>query len=380
MIGKLSGLSFSRFLAVMIKEFIQMRRDRVTFGTMIGVPVMQLLLFGYAINTDPRHLATLVEMRDTSPTSRAILMSMQASEYFELTGTVDSAEEAATALREGRATVVLTIPNGFERDLIRGLQPELLLTADASDPTATAAATSAISRVVDTALSETRAALGTPSLPAPPINVVTHRAFNPEGRSATNIVPGLLAIILAMTLVMMTSVAIVREREKGTMETLLSTPVRPMEVMCGKIIPYVLVGYFQTAIFLITARVLFDVPFTGSPAAFFLGFNLYLVANLALGFLISTVTRIQMQAMQVSFFLLLPTILLSGFMFPFSGMPLWAQTIGNVLPATHFLRLTRKVMLKSATLPDVMPDIAGIVVIMIVVVTVALMRYRQTLD
>ncbi len=380
MIGKLSGLSFSRFLAVMIKEFIQMRRDRVTFGTMIGVPVMQLLLFGYAINTDPRHLATLVEMRDTSPTSRAILMSMQASEYFEFTGTVDSAEEAATALREGRATVVLTIPNGFERDLIRGLQPELLLTADASDPTATAAATSAISRVVDTALSETRAALGTPSLPAPPINVVTHRAFNPEGRSATNIVPGLLAIILAMTLVMMTSVAIVREREKGTMETLLSTPVRPMEVMCGKIIPYVLVGYIQTAIFLITARVLFDVPFTGSPAAFFLGFNLYLVANLALGFLISTVTRIQMQAMQVSFFLLLPTILLSGFMFPFSGMPLWAQTIGNILPATHFLRLTRKVMLKSATLPDVMPDIAGIVVIMIVVVTVALMRYRQTLD
>ena len=380
MIGKLSGLSFSRFLAVMIKEFIQMRRDRVTFGTMIGVPVMQLLLFGYAINTDPRHLATLVEMRDTSPTSRAILMSMQASEYFEFTGTVDSAEEAATALREGRATVVLTIPNGFERDLIRGLQPELLLTADASDPTATAAATSAISRVVDTALSETRAALGTPSLPAPPINVVTHRAFNPEGRSATNIVPGLLAIILAMTLVMMTSVAIVREREKGTMETLLSTPVRPMEVMCGKIIPYVLVGYIQTAIFLITARVLFDVPFTGSPAAFFLGFNLYLVANLALGFLISTVTRIQMQAMQVSFFLLLPTILLSGFMFPFSGMPLWAQTIGNILPATHFLRLTRKVMLKSATLPDVIPDIAGIVVIMIVVVTVALMRYRQTLD
>lgn len=380
MIGKLSGLSFSRFLAVMIKEFIQMRRDRVTFGTMIGVPVMQLLLFGYAINTDPRHLATLVEMRDTSPTSRAILMSMQASEYFEFTGTVDSAEEAATSLREGRATVVLTIPNGFERDLIRGLQPELLLTADASDPTATAAATSAISRVVDTALSETRAALGTPSLPAPPINVVTHRAFNPEGRSATNIVPGLLAIILAMTLVMMTSVAIVREREKGTMETLLSTPVRPMEVMCGKIIPYVLVGYIQTAIFLITARVLFDVPFTGSPAAFFLGFNLYLVANLALGFLISTVTRIQMQAMQVSFFLLLPTILLSGFMFPFSGMPLWAQTIANILPATHFLRLTRKVMLKSATLPDVMPDIAGIVVIMIVVVTVALMRYRQTLD
>ena len=217
-------------------------------------------------------------------------------------------------------------------------------------------------------------------MPAPPINVVTHRAFNPEGRSATNIVPGLLAIILAMTLVMMTSVAIVREREKGTMETLLSTPVRPMEVMCGKIIPYVLVGYIQTAIFLITARVLFDVPFTGSPAAFFLGFNLYLVANLALGFLISTVTRIQMQAMQVSFFLLLPTILLSGFMFPFSGMPLWAQTIGNILPATHFLRLTRKVMLKSATLPDVIPDIAGIVVIMIVVVTVALMRYRQTLD
>ena len=178
----MSGFSLHRFAAVLFKEFIQMRRDRVTFGTMIGVPVMQLLLFGYAINTDPRHLATLVEMRDTSPTSRAILMSMQASEYFEFTGTVDSAEEAATALREGRATVVLTIPNGFERDLIRGLQPELLLTADASDPTATAAATSAISRVVDTALSETRAALGTPSLPAPPINVVTHRAFNPEGR------------------------------------------------------------------------------------------------------------------------------------------------------------------------------------------------------
>ncbi|MDP2740642.1 MAG: ABC transporter permease [Pseudorhodobacter sp.] len=376
-------MSFSpgRFLAVLIKEFVQMRRDRITFAMMIGVPIMQLLLFGYAINTDPRHMPTLVDMADSGPMGRAVVMGMQSSEYFDVQGIVTSPAEGERALREGSANFVLVIPPDFERDVVRGLAPELLLSVDASDPSAAAAAVGAMSGIASTAIAQTLSgplayAAGAPA----PFSVTVHRQYNAEGKTSTNIVPGLLAIILSMTMVMITAVAIVRESEKGTMEALIATPVRPAEVMLGKIIPYVLVGYVQTLVFLIAARVLFDVPFTGSRLAFFLGFNLYIIVNLALGFLISTVARSQMQAMQISFFTLLPTILLSGFMFPFAGMPGWAQTIGTAIPATHFLRLTRKVMLKGATIPDIAPDLLAIAAIMLVIVAVALRRYRQTLD
>ena len=375
------SLSFARFGAVLVKEFIQMRRDRVTFAMMIGVPLMQLLLFGFAINADPHHLPTLVEMADEGPVSRAIVSAMRTSGYFDFIGVVTGPAAGDRALRDGTANFVVVIPPGFERDVVRGLAPDILLSADASDPSASGAAVAALGGIVQGAVSE---ALAGPVKPAAagvsPVGIIVHRQFNPEGRTATNIVPGLLAIIMSMTMVMITAVAIVRESERGTMEALLATPVRPIEVMLGKITPYILVGYVQTAVFLLAGKLIFDVPFLGDGWTFFAGFNLYIVANLALGFLISTLARSQMQAMQLSFFTLLPSILLSGFMFPFAGMPGWAQAIGQAIPATHFLRLTRKVMLKGAALPDVVPDMAGIVVIMAVIVTAALLRYRRTLD
>ncbi len=379
------GFSLSRFLAVLVKEFIQMRRDRVTFAMMIGVPIMQLMIFGYAINADPRHLPTYVEVQEQSPMARAIVHAMRASSYFDFKGEVRGPEAGDRLLRDGRASFVLVIPQNFQRDLLRGQSPQLLLAADASDPAAAGGATNAIARIAEQAVASVlRGPLSStaPQLTAKPaaFEVVVHRQFNPEGLTALNVVPGLLGVILSMTMVLITSVAIVREAERGTMEALIATPVRPAEVMLGKIIPYVLVGYVQTGVFLIASRALFQVPFLGSPLAFFLGFNLYIVVNLALGFLISTFAKSQMQAMQVSFFLLLPTILLSGFMFPFAAMPAWAQTIGTAIPATHFLRLVRKVMLKGAGLGDISGDLAAICVIMLVIVVVALRRYRQTLD
>ncbi|MGB8622777.1 MAG: ABC transporter permease [Paracoccaceae bacterium] len=375
------AFSLARFLAVLFKEFVQMRRDRVTFAMMVGLPVVQLLLFGYAINSDPKHLPTLVEMADSGPVTRSILTGMESSAYFDFTGVVTSREEGDRALRDGTANFVVVIPTGFERDVVRGLRPEILVAVDASDPTAANGAVAALSGITQTAIAQVLTgplefAAGAP----PPFSVVVHRQFNPEGRTSTNIVPGLLGIILSLTMMMITAVAIVREFEKGTMEALIATPVRPAEVMLGKIMPYVLVGYVETVIFLAAAHLLFAVPFIGSPLAFFVGFNLFIVTNLALGFLISTVARSQMQAMQVSFFMLMPTILLSGFVFPFAGMPGWAQVIGNAIPATHFLRLTRKVMLKGATLADIGADLAAIMVIMVVVMALALLRYRQTLD
>lgn len=375
------GFSFARFIAVLSKEFVQMRRDKVTFAMMIGVPIMQLLIFGYAINSDPRHLPTLVEMADEGPVTRAILMGMETSTYFDFEGIVTSAEEGDAALRDGSANFVVVIPPGFERDILRGLSPQILLSADASDPAAVGGAAAAISGIVDTAMAQTLIGpLGFVAARPQPFGVVVHRQYNPEGNTSINIVPGLLGVILSLTMVMITAVAIVRESEKGTMETLIATPVRPLEVMLGKIMPYVVVGYVQTLVFLVAAQVLFSVPFTGSPLAFFLGFNLYIIVNLALGFLISTVARSQMQAMQLSFFTLLPTILLSGFMFPFAAMPGWAQNIGNAIPATHFLRIVRKVMLKGADVVDIAGDMASIAAIMAVIVVVALKRYRQTLD
>ena len=375
------SLSFARFRAVLVKEFIQMRRDRVTFAMMIGVPLMQLLLFGFAINSDPHHLPTLVEMADEGPVGRAILSGMRTSSYFDFQGVVTGPGDGDRALRDGTANFVVVIPPGFERDVVRGLAPDILLSADASDPSAAGAATAALAGIVQGAVAETLTGPLRPATPGTlPVGIIVHRQFNPEGRTATNIVPGLLAIIMSMTMVMITAVAIVRESERGTMEALLATPVKPMEVMLGKITPYILVGYVQTGVFLAAGKLIFDVPFLGDGWAFFIGFNLYIIANLALGFLISTLSRSQMQAMQLSFFTLLPSILLSGFMFPFAGMPGWAQAIGSAIPATHFLRLTRKVMLKGAELPDVSQDMVAIIGIMVVIVTAAMLRYRRTLD
>lgn len=375
------GFSFQRFGAVLTKEFIQMRRDRITFAMMIGLPIIQLMLFGFAINADPRHLPTLVEMADNGPLARAVIAGMQNSGYFDFRGPVAGVDAGEEALRRGEANFVVVIPQNFERDVIRGLNPEILVAADASDPSATGGAVAALSGIVGVAIRETLDGPLRPSAGvAEPFTVSVHREYNPEGRTSTNIVPGLLAIILSMTMVMITAVAIVKESERGTMEMLIATPVRPLEVMLGKILPYVFVGYVQTIVFLLAARLIFDVPFEGSPLALFVGFNIFILVNLALGFLISTAARNQMQAMQLSFFTILPSILLSGFMFPFAGMPGWAQFLGLGVPATHFLLIVRKVMLKGGELADVTQELWALGIILAVISVIAMLRYRQTLD
>ena len=376
----MAALSLRRFGAVLYKEFIQMRRDHITFGMMIGLPIVQLLLFGFAINADPRHLPTLVEMGDNGPLSRAVIAGMQNSTYFDFRGQVTGVADGEEALRRGDANFVIVIPQDFERDVVRGRNPQILVAADASDPSATGGAVAALSGIVSTAVAETLTGPLAKPAGGAPFGVVVHREYNPEGKTSTNIVPGLLAIILSMTMVMITAVAIVKETERGTMEMLISTPVKPLEVMLGKILPYVFVGYVQTAVFLVAAKLVFGVPFEGSLWAFFLGFNLFIVVNLALGFLISTAARNQMQAMQLSFFTILPSILLSGFMFPFAGMPAWAQFIGTGVPATHFLKIVRKVMLKGGGLADVTGELWALVAILVVISGIAMLRYRQTLD
>jgi ABC-2 type transport system permease protein len=377
----MGGASLARFAAVLIKEFIQMRRDRVTFAMMVGLPIVQLMLFGFAINADPRHLPTLLEVNDSGPLVRAIIAGMANSTYFDFRAPVAGEAAGEKALRDGTANFVVVIPRNFERDVIRGRQPALLMAADASDPSSVGGAAAALSGIIQLAVSQVMTGplqplAGTP----PPFSITVHREYNPEGKTSTNIVPGLLAVILSMTMIVITAVAIVKETERGTMEMLLATPVRPLEVMLGKILPYILVGYVQTIVFIVAARMVFAVPFDGSAFAFFVGFNLFILVNLALGFLISTAARNQMQAMQLSIFTILPSILLSGFMFPFAGMPQWAQWLGTCVPATHFLRIVRMVMLKGANLGDILGEMGALAVILLVISLAAMLRYRQTLD
>jgi ABC-2 type transport system permease protein len=375
------GFSPSRFVAILMKEFIQMRRDRMTFAMMIAIPIMQLMLFGFAINSDPRHLPTLVEVHDNGPFTRAFLAAMETSTYFDVQGTVSNSHETNRVLKSGNASFVVTIPENFERDIVRGERPTLLVDADASDPATSGAAASALSVLAANSIA-TLATGPLAYLAASPeaFNVVAHKRYNPAGKTSYNIVPGLLAIIISMTMVMITAIAIVRESERGTMETLLSTPARAPEVMLGKITPYVLIGYVQTCVFFILAFWVFSVPFVGPIFPFLIGLNIFILVNLALGFLFSTVAKNQMQAMQMSFFYMLPSILLSGFMFPFAAMPGWAQVIGTIIPSTHFMRIIRKIMLKGAGFADIIPDMRALLIILAAVTVLAMLRYKRTLD
>ncbi|MCP4314880.1 MAG: ABC transporter permease [Hyphomicrobiales bacterium] len=375
------AFSTSRFLAILMKEFIQMRRDRMTFAMMIAIPIMQLMLFGFAINSDPRHLPTLVEVHDSGPFVRRFLAAMETSTYFDIRGTVAGSRDVDRVLKAGNANFVVTIPENFERDIIRGEKPVLLVAADASDPSTSGSATSALSVLAQNTINSL--ATGPLSyLASTPdaFSVVAHARYNPAAITSYNIVPGLLAVIISMTMVMITAIAIVRESERGTMETLLATPARAPEVMLGKIIPYVFIGYVQTCVFFILAFWVFAVPFAGPITPFIIGLNIFIIVNLALGFLFSTIAGNQMQAMQMSFFYMLPSILLSGFMFPFAAMPGWAQTIGLVIPSTHFMRILRKIMLKGADLPDIVPDLRALLIILAAVSILAMLRYKRTLD
>ncbi len=370
-----------RILAILTKEFIQMRRDRMTFGMMIMVPVIQLTLFGFAINSDPRHLPTLLYLEDDSTIVRSLTAGLQNSSYFNITGQVHSAAEATEALQAGTAAFVITVPAGFTRGVLRGDHPDLLIEADASDPSAASNAVGQISQIVAASLTQDLKGewAGLAQGPAP-VNIVVHRMYNPEGVSQYNIVPGLLGVILTMTMIMITSIAMTRETERGNMENLLAMPARPWEVMVGKIVPYVGVGLIQTAIVLLAAYYVFGVPFIGSPWLMALGVGLFIIANLAVGFTFSTIARTQMQAMQMTFFFFLPSMMLSGFMFPFRGMPDWAQWIGQIFPLTHFLRIVRSVMLKGSDFAAMWPNIWPLLIFIVVAMFVAMKRYRSTLD
>jgi ABC-2 type transport system permease protein len=371
---------FRRFAAMVYKEFIQMRRDRVTFAMMIGIPLMQLILFGYAINSDPRHLPTAVLSADNSPYARSIVAGMQTSSYFHVTEHLASRAEADSALKQGRTQFVLTIPEDFSRKLLRGEQPVLLLEADATDPAATSGALAAMREVVSQALARDLPASSGYAPAESPVTLRVHAEYNPEAVTQYNIVPGLMGVILTLTLTMITSLAITRERERGTMENLLSTPVKPLEVMLGKIIPYILVGYIQVTLILVAAKFLFNVPLRGSIVAVFVLSLVFIAANLSVGVTLSTIAKNQLQAVQMSVFFFLPSLLLSGFMFPFRGMPGWAQAIGSLLPLTHYLRLVRGILLKGNGTLESLTHVWPIALFLVMVISVGLRRYRQTLD
>lgn len=373
--------SFKRFFAVISKEFVQMRRDRVTFAMMIGIPILQMVLFGFAINSDPKHLPTAIIAGDHSVFSRTIIAAMKNSEYFSVVEIVDTEEEAKQLVETGGVQFVLTIPQQFSRKLIRGDRPSLLLTADATDPAATSNALSAFGIVAERSLArDLEGPLKHLKRNKPPLNVILHPRFNPEAITQYNVVPGLMGVVLTMTLVIITALAITRERERGTMENLLSTPVRPIEVMIGKIIPYIIVGYIQMGVILLAARFLFQVPIVGNLFLLLSVALLFIAANLGVGLTFSTLARNQLQAVQMAFFFFLPSILLSGFMFPFRGMPTWAQRIGEILPLTHFLRIVRGIILKGNTFDQILPHLLPITIFLVISLSIGLKRYRSTLD
>jgi len=371
----------TRILAVLAKEFVQLTRDRLTYAMILMIPVVQLLLFGYAINNEPRHLPTAVLVQDNSTLARSTLAAFVNTQFFDITHEAHSVEELDKLLREGKVQFALTIPGDFSRRVARGDGAQILLEADATDPSATGAAVGAATALPTQALvHDLSGGLAAHMPQAPPFEVVVHRRYNPESVTAYNIVPGLLGVILSMTLVMMTALSVTRETERGTMESLLATPAQPIEVMIGKLAPYVMVGVLQTVVILVMASVLFQVPMSGGWIALVVGVLMFITGSLALGFLISTVARTQLQAMQMSFFYMLPSILLSGFMFPFRGMPDWAQAIGQAIPVTHFLRVVRGALLKGEGLATLWPSHVALGIFVCVVTALAMLRYRRTLD
>lgn len=373
--------SLARTWAVFIKEFQQMLRDRLTFAMAVGVPILQLVLFGYAINTDPKGLPAAVVAADSGPLARSLVSALQNTGYFRIVHQGTSQAQAEELLAEGKVQFMIVIPPEFSRDVVRGDKPAVLVSVDATDPSASGNAVAALGEMASQALRhDLSGPLGSLQSRAPPFELRVHRRYNPEGLSRYNIVPGLVGTILTMTLVMLTSLAMTRERERGTMENLLATPVRPFEVMVGKILPYVVIGYIQLGVILGASWVLFQVPMLGSFVLLMAMIGVFIVANLSVGFTFSTIARNQLQAMQMTFFFFLPSILLSGFMFPSRGMPHWAQWIGEVLPLTHFLRIVRGIMLKGSQASQLWVDLWPMLLFMTVAAIVALKRYRQTLD
>jgi ABC-2 type transport system permease protein len=370
--------SLSRLGALLMKEFIQMRRDRLTFGMMLGIPLIQLMLFGYAINNDPKQLPAALVVLSHDQYSRAMVSALETTGYYRFDHILNSEERGQFLIARGDVVFVVTIPSDFGRRVERGDSPQILIEADATDPAVASGAISTLSTVASQALTRERGLEGSGDQSG--LEVVVHRRYNPEGISQYNVVPGLLGVILTMTMVLMTSIALTREIERGTMENLLAMPASPIEIMLGKILPYLVVGAVQVAVVLVAAKTMFGIPFVGSLGLLLTAILIFVLALVLLGYTFSTLARTQMQAMQLTFFFFLPSILLSGFMFPFRGMPTWAQWIGEVLPLTHFLRVVRAVMLKGAELPAVSVELGILVIFILVYAAIALFRFRRTLD
>ncbi|MCS0495997.1 ABC transporter permease [Ancylobacter sp. MQZ15Z-1] len=380
------GGFFRRVGAMMRKEFLQLARDRISFATMISIPLLQLVLFGYAINTTPRHLPTAVLAYENTSLTRSILAAIENTKYFAVVAHPTSAAEADHLMRAGDVSFIVEIPAGFERSVRRGESPSMLVAADATDPVASGSAVAALRGLIETAVRRERfAEEGGPSgsgfETAPPaFQIITHARYNPAAVTQLNIVPGLLGTILTMTMLIFTALSVTREIERGTMETLLAMPIRPVEVMLGKIAPYVLVGAGQASMIVLAGLFLFDVPMIGSLSLLTALTVLFIVANLSIGYTFSTLAQNQLQAVQMTFMYFLPNILLSGFMFPFAGMPEWAQWIGETLPLTHYLRMVRGILLKGADVSDLLNNILALSAIMLVAMVIAVRRFRQTLD
>jgi ABC-2 type transport system permease protein len=363
--------------AMLVKEFIQLKRDRVSFAMIIMIPLVQLMLFGYAINTNPRNLPTAVLMQESTDLSRSILAALENTKYFRVTQLPHSEAEVDALLASGTVLFAIEIPAKFERSVRRGDKPAMLVLADATDPVASGTALGALNMVLQTALSHDRAV---PASPTMPFEIRTHARYNPAAVTALNIVPGLVGTILTMTMLIFTALSVTREIERGTMENLLSMPITPVEIMLGKIIPYVFVGFVQAALIIGIGVTLFGVPIVGSLAVLAALSTLFIATNLSIGYTFSTVAQNQLQAMQMSMMFFLPNILLSGFLFPFAGMPIWAQWIGESLPLTHYLRIVRSIMLKGSNLSDLRHDAIAMFVLMLIAMTIAVTRFRRTLD
>jgi ABC-2 type transport system permease protein len=373
--------SIARFRAMLAKEFIQMRRDRLTFGMMIGIPLLQLILFGFAINADPKHLPAAILLADHGPEGRTLLFALQNSSYYNLVRRVKTEAEGHDLLARGQVQFVVNIPENFSRDFLRGDRPELLVEADATDPGTTGNAIGSLSTALNTALqNDLKGPLESLAVNNGPIDLRVHALYNPEAITQYNIVPGLMGVVLTLTMILVTGLAITRERERGTMENLLSMPTLPSEVLIGKLVPYILVGYVQVSLILVAAHFLFRVPMFGSLVLLLAAAALFIIANLAVGITFSTIATNQLQAMQMTFFFFLPSLLLSGFAFPFRGMPGWAQALGQILPLTHFVRIVRGILLKGNGIASIAPELWPIALFAVIAMTIAMKRYRRTLD
>lgn len=375
---RLSGDGFWRKTwAMLVKEFIQLKRDRVSFAMIIVIPLVQLTLFGYAINTTPRDLPTAVLLQENTDLSRSILAALQNTKYFKVTQLPHSEAEVDQLLASGTVLFAVEIPANFERSVRRGDKPVMLVAADATDPVASGTALSALGQVLQTALSHDR---DVPDAPVLPFEIRIHARYNPAAVTQLNIVPGLVGTILTMTMLIFTALSVTREIERGTMESLLSMPITPVEIMLGKIVPYIMVGFVQAALIIGIGVTLFGVPVVGNLGVLAALSTLFIATNLSIGYTFSTVAQNQLQAMQMTIMFFLPNILLSGFLFPFAGMPVWARYIGEALPLTHYLRIVRSIMLKGSSVGDLRYDAVALFLLMLIAMTIAVTRFRRTLD